>query len=101
MNANSRSPEPPTPGPPEQLNLQSRLTVLERCFDTILPTLATKADVLELGARIDLELMKLRVDLMKAMHEQTKWLTVLSSLRSLACLGSPCTSQTDYPRRAP
>jgi len=61
--------------------------VLETRFDTILPTLATKADVREFDARIDLALMKLRVDLMKAMREQTKWLTGLVIVAVLGMLG--------------
>ncbi|NHZ41427.1 hypothetical protein [Massilia aquatica] len=46
-------------GPPYDTDMDRRLTVLETRFDTILPTLATKADLAEL--RLDVE--RMHVDL--------------------------------------
>jgi hypothetical protein len=46
------------PPPPQNVNFQHdrRLTILETRFDTILPTLATKADVAELKAELKEEI---------------------------------------------
>ncbi|WP_164557980.1 hypothetical protein HF313_10245 [Massilia atriviolacea] len=46
-------------GPPYDGDMDRRLTVLETRFDTILPTLATKADVADVSIRME----KMRSDL--------------------------------------
>ncbi|NHZ41050.1 hypothetical protein [Massilia aquatica] len=50
-------------GPPHDFALDRRLTVLETRFDTILPTLATKADLAELRLDMHEKVDKLRSEL--------------------------------------
>lgn len=82
MNAvNSGPPEPEniratvagSSGPPYDAHMDRRLTVLETRFDTILPSLATKADLAEL--RVDFERMSslLRVELHTALMSMIRW----------------------------
>ncbi|UOD27815.1 hypothetical protein INH39_20255 [Massilia violaceinigra] len=60
-------------GPPDEVGLDRRLTVLETRFDTILPTLATKADLA--GLRLDLneKMDSLRADVSAALMSNMKW----------------------------
>ncbi|NHZ78536.1 hypothetical protein F2P44_04450 [Massilia sp. CCM 8695] len=53
---NKRAPVAGGGGPPYDGGMDRRLTVLETRFDTILPTLATKADLVDL--RLDMEKMR-------------------------------------------
>ncbi|HEX8610033.1 MAG TPA: hypothetical protein VF800_01945 [Telluria sp.] len=53
---NKRAPVAGGGGPPYDGGMDRRLTVLETRFDTILPTLATKADLADL--RLDMEKMR-------------------------------------------
>lgn len=46
---------PPPPRDDDYYQLDRRLTVLETRFDTVLPTLATKADLAELKAELKQE----------------------------------------------
>lgn len=50
-------------GPPYDGDMDRRLTVLETRFDTILPTLATKADLAELRLDMNGQMEKLRLDM--------------------------------------
>ncbi|MFB9242267.1 hypothetical protein IV454_16860 [Massilia antarctica] len=50
-------------GPPHDGDTERRLAVLETRFDTILPTLATKADLADLRVEINGKMDKLRLDL--------------------------------------
>jgi hypothetical protein len=55
----------------DEWSLDRRLTVLERRFDTILPMLATKADLAELKAELKAEI---RVECAKMKADLSKWL---------------------------
>ncbi|UOD27814.1 hypothetical protein INH39_20250 [Massilia violaceinigra] len=74
MSMNAVPNGPPEPGkqgapvagggvPPDNFELDRRLTVLETRFDTILPTLATKADLAELRLDMHEKVDKLRSEL--------------------------------------
>jgi hypothetical protein len=54
--------------PPYDKCVETRLTVLETRFDTILPTLATKSDI----EAVRLEMEKLRTEIFKALND-TVW----------------------------
>ncbi len=67
------------PNNPDQ-SFDRRLTILETRFDTILPMLATKADIealrVEFHAGLEKvrgEMKDLRAELFKAIHDATKW----------------------------
>ena len=84
MNAVPSAPPPGSGEPPSNHELDRRLTVLETRFDTILPTLATKQDLLELRSEMRLmfaeqarEFQMLRTDLFKALNDQLKWTMAL------------------------
>ena len=49
--------------PSEFYQLDRRLTILETRFDTILPTLATKADLAELKAELKAEMAEMKAEL--------------------------------------
>ncbi len=62
--------------------LDRRLTILETRFDTILPTLATKADLAELRAELKADIAQLRAELKADMHAEsgrlTRWMGMLT-----------------------
>lgn len=67
-------------GPPYDGDMDRRLTVLETRFDTILPTLATKADVADVSIRMEKmrsdlseKIDALRVELHLALTNIMKW----------------------------
>ncbi|ATQ78531.1 hypothetical protein CR152_31460 [Massilia violaceinigra] len=87
-------------GPPYDGDMDRRLTVLETRFDTILPTLATKADLA--GLRLDLnekmdklrldlneKMDRLRSDLDAALMSTVKWCAgiALTLFAGMACQG--------------
>jgi hypothetical protein len=61
-------------GAPTNAALDRRLTVLETRFDTVLPTLATKADLEALRGAITAQLQTLRGDLFQALNEHFRWM---------------------------
>jgi hypothetical protein len=100
MNSIPNSPPPAgSGGPPVDQSLERRLTVLETRFDTMLPTLATKADLealrVELGIGLERlrgdfrsEMEKLRADVFKALHDTMKWLIGLTGSMFIGLLGA-------------
>jgi hypothetical protein len=68
----------PLPLPKRRRPADRRLTIIETRFDTILPTLATKADLAELRAEIKAELADTRraieKDLARAKEDLTRWM---------------------------
>ena len=60
--------------PPSNSELDRRVTILETRFDTVLPTLATKADLQELRGELVGEFHALEARLFEAFSEQFKWL---------------------------
>ncbi len=67
--------------PPYDKGMDRRLTVLETRFDTILPTLATKADLEALRVEMERlrgefyrEMEKLRADVAKSINDAIKWM---------------------------
>ncbi|UOD30298.1 hypothetical protein INH39_00605 [Massilia violaceinigra] len=76
-------------GPPYDNDMDHRLIVLETRFDTILPTLATKADLAELRldfermffnlqAKLTDEMNKLRIDVHNGLMNMTKWCVAIA-----------------------
>ena len=63
-----------SPIPHSDANLEGRVTVLETRVETILPTLATKADLKELRGELIAEFHKLEGRLFQAMTEHFKWM---------------------------
>lgn len=61
---------PPPPRDSDYYQLDRRLTVLETRFDTILPTLATKADLADVKAELKADIFGVKADL-------SKWLATL------------------------
>ncbi|NHZ34997.1 hypothetical protein [Massilia rubra] len=78
-------------GPPYDAHMERRLTVLETRFDTILPTLATKADLAEL--RLDVERMHLdlrttlTVEVHTALTSTMRWCIALAMTVVLSVVG--------------
>jgi hypothetical protein len=73
--------------PPDDIEMDRRLTVLETRFDTLLPTLATKADVAAMGAEVRVELEKLRAEFTKALTEVVKWMIGIMVSLFIATIG--------------
>jgi len=71
--------------------MDRRLTVLEARFDTILPTLATKADI----DAVRLDMQKLRVELTQALNDQVKWMIGIMVTLFIATLGVNITLYSD------
>ncbi|HEX9172297.1 MAG TPA: hypothetical protein VF861_06520 [Telluria sp.] len=74
------------PTEPDELELQRngdrimdrRLTILETRFDTVLPTLATKADLAELRADVRVELAQMRAEIRAESARIAKWMATLA-----------------------
>ena len=102
MSMNAVSSAPPDPeskrasvagggGPPYDTDMDRRLTVLETRFDTILPTLATKADLVELRLDVDRIHLHLRntltVELHTALTSTMRWCVALAMTVILSVVG--------------
>jgi hypothetical protein len=71
---------PPAPRDADYYQLDRRLTVLETRFDTIVPTLATKADLSDLKAELKAHIFGVKADL-------AKWLATLAITMVLGFAG--------------
>ncbi|MES2016658.1 MAG: hypothetical protein V4484_09190 [Pseudomonadota bacterium] len=74
--------------PPYDREMDRRLTVLETRFDTILPTLATKADVAALRAEVMVGFEQLRADQLKLHNSLLKWIVGMFVTLFIGMLGS-------------
>ncbi|WLI88529.1 hypothetical protein Q4S45_17620 [Massilia sp. R2A-15] len=77
MSAPSDVPEPELANsePPAYYHkMDRRLIILETRFDVILPTIATKSDLIELRSQLDARISKLEVDMHKSFTTMTHWM---------------------------
>lgn len=58
--------------------MDRRLIILETRFDVILPTLATKSDLIELRSQLDERISRLEVDMHKSFTTMTHWIVGLA-----------------------
>ena len=63
--SNSETPDQPVTRSEFEWAMDRRITILETRFDTILPTLATKADLAELRAELKGDVHSLKADISK------------------------------------